>query len=183
MAEPPGLEDSEFLALCAQYLDLKFDLVQDRHEPDGPFSSPGSNDTDRDTTRHSKESASTARTTPLRPRPSVEESGLRTVPSFLLHVQHSDLSQASKDSFRCLANHIMEMNSLLRSDHRLRSETFDAMVDHANAMYTQVRRSSEQVQEQINNIAYVKTLAPFEIHPTPIDIWCNYRQKMQLIVK
>ncbi|KAK5045626.1 hypothetical protein LTR84_008995 [Exophiala bonariae] len=57
------------------------------------------------------------------------------------------------------------------------------MADHANAIYAHVRRSSESVQDQINNIAYVKTLAPFEIHPTSIDIWCNYRQMLHLIVK
>lgn len=185
MAVPPELEHSEFVALCAQYLDLKFDLVQDQPEHEQHhFSSPCSNDTDQDSTGHSKQSASTTRTTPLRPSPHlVEEPDLSSVPSFLLHVQYSDLSQASKDFLRCLADHIWGISSLLGSEYHLHLGAVSALVNHANTISAQVKRSSAQVQDQISNIAYIKTLAPFEVHATPIDLWCNYRQMIQLIVK
>ncbi|KEF57438.1 uncharacterized protein A1O9_05355 [Exophiala aquamarina CBS 119918] len=189
MAEPPEIEDSEFIALCAQYLDLKFDLTQDQPEPGhdhnhDQFSSPCSNDTDQDGTRHSKHSASTAHTTPLRPSPHlVEEPDFSSLPSFLLHLQYSDMPHASKDLFAMLADHICEITSLLMPNTRLHEDSIGTLIEHSNIIIAQVQQSARQVLGQIHNIAYIKTLAPFEVHPTTIDLWCNYRQMVQLIVK
>lgn len=187
MAEPPEIEDSEFVALCAQYLDLKFDLTQEQPEPDHDhdhFSSPCSNDTDQDGTCHSKQSASTAHTTPLRPNPRlVEEPDFSSLPTFLLHLQYSDMPHASKDLFAMLAGHVCEISSLLVPNARVHEDSIGAVIDHSNAIIAQIQQSAKQIQDQIHNIAYIKSLAPFEVHPTSIDLWCNYRQMVQLIVK
>lgn len=185
MAEPPDIEDSEFVALCAHYLDLKFELIQDQPEHDQDhFSSPCSNDTDQGRTRHSKQSVSTARTTPLRPSPRLaEEPDFYSIPSFLRHLQYSDMPQASKHLFRTLADRIWEISSSLLSDSHIHEDAIGALINHTNAILVQMQQSSEQIRDQIHNIAYIKTLAPFKVHPTSIDLWCNYRQMVQLIVK
>jgi len=187
MAEPPEIDDSEFVALCAQYLDLKFDLSHDQLESDHDhehFSSPCSNDTDQDGTRYSKQSASTAHTTPLRPSPGlVEEPDFYTLPSFLRHVRYSDLPNASRHLFAMLADHICEIGSLLTPNSRVDEDSIATLIDHSHFILAHVQQSAKQVQDQIHNITYIKTLAPFEVHATSIDLWCNFRQMVQLIVK
>lgn len=185
MADPPELEDAEFVTLCARYLNLKFDLTDEPTENDQEdFSSPCSCDTDDGATRISNQSASTARTTPLRPIPRVvEEQEFTTISTYLQHLAYADLPPASKRAFESLAYSIQEIASLLLSNNRLDMDIASAVIAHGGAIARQVQHSILRVKEQLSNVAFIKRLAPFEVLPASFDLWCNYRQKAQLIVQ
>ena len=191
MANPPELQDAQFVTLCARYLDLKFDLAEESPEKDNAqFSSPCSYDTDLDPDPDrnwlSNGTVSTARTTPLRPGPHAndeEEYPFASMSSYSQHLTHADLPPTSKQVFHILASNINEISVLLTSNTRLDLDIASAIVNHGNILLSHIRRSSAQVKDYVSNIAFIKTLAPFRVRPNPVDLWCNYRQKAQLIVQ
>lgn len=187
MATPPNLKDSDFVALCAHYLDIKFDLgsVAAGGEPEH-FSSPSSDDTDRNRTASSNKTDSTVNTTPLRPHNfNIDIGADATVENFHRHLYHADLPAASKDTFLRLSNDISQMGAILLSnisnDHP--NDVSAPGVHHGRGLQTRLHQFDEKVKEQLSNVKFIQSMAPFQVEPALEDLWCNYRQKTQLIVK
>jgi hypothetical protein len=46
-----------------------------------------------------------------------------------------------------------------------------------------LRRANLNVKDEVNNISFLKGLAPFVVIPSEQDLWSNYRQMARLIVE
>lgn len=132
-------------------------------------------------------SDATTRTTPLR-HDAAALPGPRPVPEFSVFVQRlneSNLPQKAIDYFRSMGNKILQVGRLLfpptgnisipKEDLREAREVCDHMV-------SLLESSCLRVKDQIDNIAYILTLAPFTVRPAPEDLWPNYKQMAELII-
>ena len=53
----------------------------------------------------------------------------------------------------------------------------------AGILLPQLQHSTSKIKEQIATVDYITELAPFNIFPTDISLWSNYRQRASLISK
>lgn len=192
MSAATDLTESELFSLCAQYPDINFDTPEEvcgENHQEGHFSSPCSHKTIRDETQTSNGSVSTAQTTPLRPSPCPTEAvESPSFPGFLQHVRRADLPESSKSTFHRVAHEIQELGSLLLGPRRPGSGyhcklNAENIRQKGQSILDQLRSANYKVKEQIDNISFVQTLAPFTIEPSLKDLWCNYRQQAHLIAK
>ncbi|EXJ69621.1 uncharacterized protein A1O5_07657 [Cladophialophora psammophila CBS 110553] len=190
MANSTEATEADLSALFDRYPDINFDTTGDLIFSSGiseHFSSPCSNATDHNDTPVSKDSTSTAHTTPLRPNLcSADALDSPTLDLFLKQLTNADLPLMCKEAFESLAQEIAGLGSLLvptNGDH------YNGYVDsnklkilsQIRSMSVQLQQSADKVTEQINNIDFVKTRAPFTVDPSSQDLWCTYRQRAILI--
>ena len=57
------------------------------------------------------------------------------------------------------------------------------LVAVSRALITVLECSCTKVNVQIDNIAYILTLAPFTVQLEPADLWANYKQMADLIIE
>lgn len=184
------LSELDLSSLFAHYPDISFDLPEDclaEAVVTDYFSSPCSNDINHDDTPDSKQSVYTANTTPLRPSPTATDClDFLTVESFLEHIKAADLPDVCKDGFSGLAKEMREFGSLLvppsGCQFRYSLDT-QKVLWQGRSTLSQLQESNSKIIEQIRNITYVKTRAPFTVEPAAQDIWCNYRQRAILIAE
>ncbi|EXJ77010.1 hypothetical protein A1O3_10167 [Capronia epimyces CBS 606.96] len=178
--------------LFARYPDIKFnstsDLFDGGHDKEH-FSSPCSNITDHDETLLSTDSASTANTTPLRPIPRTADApDVPNLADFLEEVEGTDLPAGSKEGFKTLARQMKELARLLVPSS---GQYFDGYANsnreqflgRSRSILARLHDSNNRLEEQVRNISYIRSLAPFTVEPAQRDMWSIYRQRARLIVK
>ncbi len=193
MAGSLDLTDTDLSDLFDRYPDIKFDSTDDLIpgcDISEHFSSPCSNATNHDATPTSKRNAaSTAHTTPLRPIEGCsEDSDLPTVDIFLEGLDKADLPLMSKEGFGRLAR---EMTILAASLVPVDGDYYGSYVDsnktkihyQAQSILEQLKQANDKVTDEIDNIQWVRTRAPFMVEPAMQDLWCNYRQRAKLIAQ
>ncbi|KIX96340.1 uncharacterized protein Z520_08118 [Fonsecaea multimorphosa CBS 102226] len=182
--------ETDLSALFDRYPDINFDTTGDVISSSGiseHFSSPCSNVTDHDDTPVSNDSTSTAHTTPLRPSlRSGEALELPTLDRFLEQLAKADLPMTCKEVFEGFAQAMAALGSLVvptNGDHLggYISSKKQKILAQTRLMSVQLRQSVLNVTEQINNIDFVKSRAPFTANPSKEDLWCIYRQRAVLI--
>ena len=193
MAGSLDLTDTDLSDLFDRYPDIKFDSTEDLGPACGVsehFSSPCSNATNQDATPISKKNtASTAHTTPLRPISHwALESDFPTIDMFLEDVHDTNLPLISKEGFAQLAREISMLGVLLVPGNRDYYEGYvnsnKPKIHHqTQSILTQLQQASNRVADEIDNVEWVKTRAPFTVEPALQDLWCNYRQRAKLIVQ
>ncbi|KAJ9603103.1 hypothetical protein H2200_012398 [Cladophialophora chaetospira] len=191
MAGSLDLTDTDLSDLSDRYPDIKFDVADD-FVPDCTisehFSSPCSNSTDHDATPTSKKNtASTAHTTPLRPLSHcAPESDIPTLDLFLEDISNADLPLISKEGFACLAQEMTILGALLVPEsgdlHAGSIKSNKPKIHHqTQMMLSQLQKARDRVTDEIDNVDWIITRAPFTVEPAHEDLWCNYRQRGQLI--
>ena len=50
-------------------------------------------------------------------------------------------------------------------------------------MISLFKSSCQRVNDQIDNVTFILTLAPFTVQPTPEELWANYMQMAELIIE
>ena len=177
------LTNRELVSLFIQYPDM-VNLPGDDDSQSGD-SSDSEEDVDATTL-----SATTNHTTPLRnepltvlmvsPRPAAE------YPAFLQRLNQSNLPKRAIDYFTALGQIILQIGQTLFPPTGNMSVNQDALEEVCNMsdhLVSLLESSCQRVNDQIDNIAYILTLAPFAVQPTPEDLWPNYKQMAELIVK
>ena len=133
-------------------------------------------------------SGTTTRTTPLR-HDATALLGLRPQPEFSVFVQRlseSNLPQKAIDYFRSIGNQILQIGQLLFPPSGNISVTKEDLREARHIcgrMISLLESSCQRVNGQIDNIAYILTLAPFTVRPAPEDLWSNYKQMAELIIE
>jgi hypothetical protein len=174
------LTNREFVSLFIQYPDMP-DILDDDDEstPTSDFGEGADTSTWSDTTAH---------TTPLRNDP-VALLGSRQLPEFPAFMQRldkSNLPQKALDYFQSLGYMILQVSRLLFSPTGSLSVTREDLQVASNiclAMISLLKSSCQRVINQIDNVTYILTLAPFSVQPAPEDLWANYTQMADLIIE
>lgn len=193
MPDSIELLESDLSCLFARYPDINFDVAAEFvSEPvaSDHFSSPSSdNDTDRDETPGTKLSISTAHTTPLRSPPrTARPSDQRNVEAFFRQVNSADLPAACQGGFKVLATEMRDLGAMLLPGNGPCLKGYNPIIIakiswRSQAMLARLQESNCNVTEQVNNVDFVKSRAPFTIDPAVQDLWCNYRQRARLIAE
>lgn len=178
-------------ALFARYPDIKFNPASDffdgTHDKEH-FSSPCSNNTDHEESLLSADSVSTANTTPLRPTPRTPDAGVvPTLANFMQHVERTDLPDVCKDWFKVLGRQMNDLARLLvPSDGRLEgyaNSRREQVLDRSQPLLARLQDSNNRLEERVQNILHIRSLAPFTVEPAQQDVWSIYRQRANLVVK
>ena len=171
------LTNRDLVSLFLQYPDM----------PDDDNESAAASDFGEDADT-STLSDTTTRTTPLRNDP-VALLGSRALSEFSAFTQRlneSNLPQKATDYFRSLGNMILQIGRLLFPPISNTSVTKQDLREASNLcrqMASLLESSCQRVTEQIDNVAYILTLAPFTVRPAPEDLWANYKQMAELIIE
>jgi len=130
----------------------------------------------------------TTHTTPLRNDPVVllGSRQLPEFPAFMQRLNESNLPQKALDHFKSLGYMILQVSRLLFPPTDNLSVSREDLQEASNicrAMVSLLKSSCQRVNDQINNVTYILTLAPFNVQPAPEDLWANYTQMAELIIK
>ncbi len=184
--------EPDLSCLFARYPDISFDVAEEflpQPVVNEHFSSPCSNDTDHGDTPSTKASASTAHTTPVRPSSrSVEPSSFLNVGIFFQKIKIADLPTHCKEGFQILASEMWDLSSTLLGSDNHHSERYMKLNKQktlwtSRSLLARLEKYNSNVLEQVSNIAFIKTRAPFTVEPSLQDLWCIYRQRAILIAK
>ena len=172
------LTDRDLVSLFLQYPDMP---------DDGDNGSPAASDFGEDA-GNSTLSDTTTRTTPLRndPVPLLGSRPLPEFPIFLQKLNESNLPQKAIDYFKALGHTILQIAELLfplAGNVSVRKEDFQEAGDICCHMASLLESSCQRVNDQIDNVAYILTLAPFTVQAAPEDLWVNYKQMAELIIE
>ena len=168
------------MPLFIQYPDMP-DMADDRDESTASLGFGEDADTSAlpDTTTH---------TTPLRnDLAALLGSSLPPeFPAFMQRLNESNLPQKAFDYFKSLGHMILQVSRLLFPPTGSLSVTREGLQEASNicrAMISLLKSSCRRVDDQISNVAYILTLAPFNVQPAPEDLWANYTQMAELIIE
>lgn len=175
-----GFTNREPVSLSIQYPDMP-------NMPDGDDESTPAADFGEDVDT-STSSDKTTHTTPLRNDP-VALLGSRQLPefpAFMQRLNESNLPQKALDYFKSLGHMILQVSRLLFPPAGSLSVTREDLQEASNicrAMVSLLKSSCQRVNDQIDNVTYILTLAPFTVQPAPEDLWANYTQMAELIIE
>lgn len=187
MPESINLTETELFSLYARYPEIRFQSSEEKLK-EKEESSPRSNNTDRDEAHVSAGSTSTAHTTPPPTNASFWHESDASVRRFFENAQKSDLPESCRTGFTLIGKEITELGSLLSSHGQSESRGSRGLgagriLRQSGPLLVQLRQCNSRIDEQIQNISFIKSLAPFTVVPSQQDLWCNYRQRAQLITK
>lgn len=57
------------------------------------------------------------------------------------------------------------------------------VLEHCQVLIALFRFSCSKIDEEQSNLSYIKSLAPFNVTPRAKDLWTNYRQRLELMIK
>ncbi|KAI1613433.1 hypothetical protein EDD36DRAFT_465557 [Exophiala viscosa] len=186
MPESIDLTETELFSLYARYPEIQFESNQEVLNEKEQFSSPSSNNTDHNDTQFSTVSVSTAHTTPPKTNISSNHDSHSPFEDFLENIQKSDMPENSKAGFELIGTEIIELGSLLSAYGNSENSCGPnscMILCQSCPLLVRLQHCNYRVEEQISNMSFIKTLAPFRIVPSQQDLWCNYRQMAQLIAK
>jgi hypothetical protein len=174
------LTDRELVPLFIQYPDMP-DMPDDGDEstPSSDFGEGADTSALLDTTTH---------TTPLRNDPAAlpRSSLMPEFPAFMQRLNESNLPQKAFDYFKSLGHMILQVSRLLFPPTGSPSVTREGLQEASNICRTMIsllKSSCRRVNDQIDNVTYILTLAPFNVQPAPEDLWANYTQMAELIIE
>ncbi|RMZ75680.1 hypothetical protein DV737_g5188, partial [Chaetothyriales sp. CBS 132003] len=152
--------------------------------PEGPFSSPASDQEGNDDTDLASRSASTPHTIPSPLAVQDRESNRPgEYQEFLHKVEVADLPETAVHYFRSLAGQMLQMAVLLQPKSFYLSATADQdIVGCSDALLAQLCASNKIVSGQISAIHYITSLAPFTVTPTDLALPSIFYQRASLIV-
>ena len=133
-------------------------------------------------------SNTTTHTTPLRNDP-VPLLGSRTPPEFPAFIQRlneSNLPAKAVVYLKSLGHMVLQIGRLLYSptgNLSVKKQDLQEARILCRHMVSLLDSSCERVNDQIDNVGYILTLAPFTIQPAPEDLWANYKQMAALIIE
>ncbi|KAJ9634032.1 hypothetical protein H2204_006580 [Knufia peltigerae] len=183
------ISESELSSLYERYPEIKFEINEEPLVACSQFSSPCSNDTDGDTSQLSAEAESTPCTTPSHRGSHLSDChDGDAILDFLDSVRRANLPDSCRNGFSNLTKLVDNLSHLFPSSTDQHFEIPDGLDNqeillHSEALLEQLQQVNLNVEEQVNSIAFVRGLAPFQVNPTEQDLWTNYRQKVQLIVQ
>jgi len=165
-------------------------FIQDSDTPEMPDGNDESTPTSdfREDADASTLSGTTTHTTPLRNDP-VALLGSRQLPefpAFMQRLNESNLPPKALDYFKSLGYMILQVSWLLFPPTGSLSVTRKDLQEARNicrAMVSLLKSSCQRVNDQIDNVTYILTLAPFTVQPAPEDLWANYMQMAELIIE
>jgi hypothetical protein len=174
------LTNRELVSLFLQYPDMSDD---DDDDDDSATASNSGEEADSTTL-----SDTTTRTTPLRNDPAAELGSrpLQVFSVFSQRLDESNLPQKAIDYFRSLGYIIVHIGRLLFPPTSNIAVTKQDLLEASNKcgqLFSLLESSCQRVNEQIENVAYILTLAPFTVRPAPEDLWANYKQMAELIIE
>ena len=176
-----ALTERELFSLYAQYPEIDFD-------PEPPqkmaafsehFSSLASNTGNCDELTSVKASDSTRHTTPV--KHDMFETGTddgNEYTSFCSHLQRCDLPPQTTRYLKSIGSAFTHLGRCMITEEGGEPAHITETVD---SLLPQLQHSSSTIKEQIATIDYITELAPFNIFPTDISLWSNYRQRAVLI--
>lgn len=181
------LTNPELVSLYIQYPDMPDMSDGDDDDDDDDDKSAAASDFGEDIDATTL-SDTTTRTTPLR-QDAAALLGPRPVSEFSILVQRlneSNLPQKAIDYFRSIGTKILQIGRLLHPPTGNISVTKEDLGEARHicgGMISLLESSCQRVNDQIDNIAYILTLAPFTVRPAPEDLWSNYKQMAELIIE
>ena len=175
--------ERELFSLYAQYPEIDFDPESTQKLPETSsehFSSPASNTGERDEAASAQASNSTRHTTPLKHdilNTNASDGDEYTV--FCRQLRRCDLPPQAVQSLDSIGARFVQLGQAIMSGGRQSS----IATEISSSLLPQLQQSAYKIKEQIDTIDYITELAPFNISPTDISLWSNYRQRASLITK
>ena len=179
-----ALIDRDLVSLYIKYPEMSLAFDDELYHDQGNgttdssseiFSSPAS----------SLVSKSTTRTTPLRPEPQLISSNHEPYDVLLTSLQTADLPSNTHTYYASLGNRILQIGGLLYSAPGVSPTLKDIteIPEHCRTLSAAFQFSSGKVDEQLATLNYVTALAPFNVNPQPEDLWSNFRQMAELLIR
>ena len=129
---------------------------------------------------------STAETTPPRFDPVIAAFTTETddYQAFLELLKKAELPSSTRTYFTSLVNRIRRISCLLFSPQETTSTTamFTEVLDHCHILTDSLKPSCGKVEEQLANLIFVRSLAPFNVSPQASHAWTNYCQMAELLI-
>jgi hypothetical protein len=193
MAGSLDITDTDLCGLFNRYPEITFDSAEDVASAsaisDLSFSSPGSDGSKLSTTPNSRNTRSTAHTTPLRLALQCDDApDSPSVHRFLADIEKADLPSEAKRAFGNLAREITRLGSLLVPEighsYRVYQDYHkETILDRCHSLLADLQQANTKVADEIQNIEFIQTRAPFTVEPAVQDLWCSYRQRAKLITQ
>lgn len=196
MAHSPLSDENDEIDLTNRALVSLFIQYPDMDDPpdgdlddDCPTASSnfGSEDDDIESSMLSN---TTTRTTPLRNdlvlSPADHPPPLAEYPAFVEKLNGSGLPQRAVAYFSVLANKMLQIGDLLFppiGNVNVSTESLHEICTTCRYLISLLESSCQRVTDQIDNVAFILTLAPFTVQATPEDLWANYKQMTELIIE
>jgi hypothetical protein len=107
---------------------------------------------------------------------------------FLNKVESADFPLMSKEALESLAREVVVLGRLLISAsgdyYQGYAESNKLKIHHeTKSLRRQPQEASDKAVNEIGNVDFVKTGAPFTVDPAMQDLWCNYRQRAKQITQ
>ena len=176
-----ALTERELFSLYAQYPEIDFN-------PESPqkmaafsehFSSPASNTGNCDEFTSVEASNSTRHTTPVKHdmfEADTDDGDEYT--SFCSHLQRCDLPPQTTRYLKSIGSACTHLGCCIINEDVGEPAHITETVD---SLLPQLQYSSSRIKEEIATIDYITELASFNIFPTDISLWSNYRQRAALV--
>ena len=133
-------------------------------------------------------SNTTTHTTPLRndPVPFLGSRPPPEFPAFIHRLNESNLPKKAVDYLNSLGHMVLQIGRLLfppTGNLSVKKHDLQEARILCRHMVSLLESSCERVNDQIDNVGYILTLAPFTVQPAPEDLWANYKQMAALIIE
>lgn len=174
--------ERELFSLYARYPEINFESDSTEKLPEyvEQFSSPASNAEDPDEIDSFQASSSTRHTTPLKHDLFSVSDDEYT--AFCKQLRNCDLPSATVQYLNTLSSQILQMSRNL--DRVLADAGILGFVTQVcDGLVDQFKDSANNINEQLQSIAFLTELVPFNIIPTDVSLWSNYKQRASLVSK
>lgn len=175
----------ELMSLFIQYQEMN-DLLNDDAEQSAVYSDSDGEDDANSTIL----SATTTHTTPLRNEPVVLTMAtpvpLAAFPAFIQKLNQSNLPHKAVEYFTALSQIMLQVGQILfpsTSNTNLTEKDLEDVCTLSRYLVSLLASTCQRVNDQVDNMAYILALAPFTVNPAPQDLWSNYKQMSELIIK
>ena len=183
-----ALTDRDLVSLYMKYPEMSLAFDDELYQDHGNENTDGSSEIYSSPTSSSA-SKSTTQTTPLHPsepeppqNPSTDNEQYLVLLSLL---QTADLPYHTHTYYATLGNRILRVGGLLFPTTGSTSglDKVTEICDHCRILVSSLQFSTSKVDEQLATLQFVTSLAPFNVTPQPQDLWTNFRQMAELLIK
>ena len=182
-----ALTDPGLISLIDQYPDIVEAL--NNEEIENQSRSPTRSFTSEDEGQSTTLSDTTSQTTPPRNEPAEPVHSSRAIaefPRFLHELETSNLPERAVEYLKALGYTVLEIGQTLfppNGNIAVNRKDLQKIKNLCQHIVPLLEGSGRRVDDQIENIAHILTLAPFTIRPAPEDLWANYNQMAEVIIQ
>ncbi len=175
--------ERELFSLYAQHPEINFDpkSTQKMAESSAHFSSPASNTGHGDELASVEASNSTRHTTPL--KHDIYNTGVSDeddYTAFCTLLEDCDLPPQTLQYLKSIGSRFAHLGRCLIAEHDVQPGLVTGIT---SSLLPQLQHSAYKIKEQMDTVEFVANLASFNIFPTDVSLWSNYRQRATLISK